>query len=343
VGTVYRRKSSKNYWIKYFRNGKPYYESTKTDDIGVAEKLLKIREGDIARGNLPVVMFDKVKLTELLDDLILDYKINLRKSVKRAEQSCHHLVDYFGKNAKCNSISTDNLKSYIQYRMEKGAERATINRELAALKKAFSLATQSTPPKVAFKPYIPMMKEHNTRKGFFEYQDFLKLINALPSYLRPIVQFAYRTGWRKGEIINLTWNRVDLREGIVRLEAGETKNDEGRTLYLDPELKKIFDAQWKNRRLGCPYVFHRDGTRMQGFRKSWVTACKKIGLGEMLFHDLRRSGVRNLVRSGVPERVAMAISGHKTRSVFERYNIVSPDDLKQAVVKQDAYLRALEA
>jgi integrase len=342
VGTVYRRKESKILWIKYYRNGKSYYESTGTDELTEAERLLKIREGDIAKGKLPAVIFDKVKLLELLDGLILDYKLNLRKSVIRAEQSRQHLIDYFGENAKCSSISTDNLRAYIQHRMEEKAERATINRELSALKRAFSLATQSTPPKVAHKPYIPMLKENNTRKGFFEHKDFINLLTALPSHVQPVVAFAYRTGWRKGEIINLTWKRVDLKEGLVRLEAGETKNDDGRTLYLDPELKKILNAQLKTRHLGCPYVFHRDGAKICGFRKAWLNACKKAKLGGMLFHDLRRTGVRNLVRAGVPERVAMMISGHKTRSVFERYNIVSPEDLKQAAIKQDAYLRAME-
>lgn len=183
---------------------------------------------------------------------------------------------------------------------------------------------------------------YNTRKGFFEHSDYDGLLAALPSYLRPVIAFAYRTGWRKGEILNLTWDRVDLREGLVRLEAGDTKNDEGRTVYLDPELKTILKQQFKERRLGCPYVFHRGGEKIEGFRKSWIAACKEIKQDGRLFHDFRRTAIRNLVRAGVPERVAMMISGHKTRSVFERYNIVSPEGLRQAALRQDAYLRSLE-
>ena len=175
------------------------------------------------------------------------------------------------------------------------------------------------------------------------HESFLSLERLrLPSYLRPVISFAYRTGWRKSEILNLTWDRVDLREGLVRLDAGDTKNDEGRTVYLDPELRDILKEQLKVRRLGFPYVFHREGERISGFRKSWISACKKTKLGDRLFHDFRRTAIRNLVRSGVPERVAMMISGHKTRSVFERYNVVSPDDLKQAALRQGAYLRGLE-
>ena len=130
---------------------------------------------------------------------------------------------------------------------------------------------------------------------------------------------------------------MDLKEGTVRLEARETKNSEARTIYLNTELIGLLRAQWNNRRLGCPYVFHRYGENIGDFRRAWKTACKNVGAQGTLFHDLRRTGVRNKVRAGIPERVVMAISGHKSRTVFDRYNIVSPEDLRQASLKQDAY------
>jgi len=134
---------------------------------------------------------------------------------------------------------------------------------------------------------------------------------------------------------------VDLERGVVRLEAGETKNEGARNLHLDSELKQMFEDLWKNRSLGCPYVFHRDGEGIKYFNNSWKTACKDAGIGCRLFHDFRRTAVRNMVRAGIPERVAMQISGHKTRSVFDRYNIVSGDDLEEAARKQEAYLGSL--
>jgi integrase len=195
-----------------------------------------------------------------------------------------------------------------------------------------------------------MLKESNIRKGFFEYKDFVSLRNALPAYLKPVVTFAYHTGWRRSEILNLTWDRVDIKEGTVSLDPGETKNDDGRTLYLNEELLKEMHSLQSKRRLGFPYVFHRDGHRIKDYRDAWRSACKKIGLqvkdektGRMipakLFHDFRRTGVRNMVRAGVNERVAMVILGHKTRSVFDRYNIINNDDLKDATQKQEKYLQ----
>jgi len=158
--------------------------------------------------------------------------------------------------------------------------------------------------------------------------------------LEGMLTFAYKSGWRVSEITGLTWSQVDRNEGIVRLEVGTTKNKEARIFYLDEELMEVFLAQFANRRLGCPYVFHRDGQRIKEFRGAWKQACKKAKIGKRLFHDFRRTAVRNMVRASVPERVAMMVSGHKTRSVFVRYNIVSPDDLKQASSRMELYLQA---
>ena len=185
-----------------------------------------------------------------------------------------------------------------------------------------------------------MLKESNTRKGFFEYEEYLTLKDTLPSHLRSVAIFAYHTGWRLGEIRGLTWDKVDLKQGIIRLDPGETKNEEARTIYLNDELVKEIKALHSNRRLDCPYVFHLNGQPIGEFRKSWKTACRMAGLKGRLFHDFRRTAIRNMVRSGITERVAMKISGHKTRSVFDRYNIVSDQDLKEAARKQQEYINS---
>jgi len=334
MGCIYRR--GKTYWIKYYRNGKSYAESSGSDKQEVAKRVLKMREGEIAQGKMPGICFEKIPFSEIMDDYLTDYKLNDRRTVYKAELYSNDLKKEF-EGFKAIEVTTPNIKRYIEKRKSEGVANATINRRLSALKKAFNLAAKCTPPKVAHVPYIPMMKENNVRKGFIEYDGYLSIFEALPGYLKPIFQFAYATGWRKSEILNLKWSQVNVREGIVRLEPGETKNNEGRTVYLEPELQAIMKDLHKHRRMDCFYVFNARGKRIFDFRKAWETACTTAGKPGLLFHDLRRSAIRNMVRAGIPERVAMMISGHKTRSVFDRYNIVSQDDLKEAALKRQKY------
>ena len=174
---------------------------------------------------------------------------------------------------------------------------------------------------------------------------FPSIIVTILRFLKGIVTFGYKTGWRISEIVNLTWARVDLENGIVRLEKGETKNAEGRIIYLDEELKGIFEEQHQKQKAVkkiIPYVFTNEaGTdKIKDIRGSWDAACKKAGIGKRLFHDFRRTAVRNLTRSGTPERVAMKITGHKTRSVFDRYNITDTNDLEQAAKRQHDWIES---
>jgi len=338
MGAIYRR--GRFWWIKYYRNGKGIYESTKVEKKTVAERILKQREGEIAEGKIPGHQFDKVAFEELADDLLNDYRVNgLRSLDKTARRVGAHLMPFFG-NIRASHIATATVKAYITKRMDEGASNATINRELAALKRMFNLGARQTPAKVSRDnmPYIPMLAENNVRQGFFEHDQFLALRDALPEHLRGFVTFGYKTGCRYGEIQGLEWHAVNRKEGLVRLEGSETKNKEPRWIPLDHELQEIVGEQFRMRRLDCPYVFHRDGKHITDIRAAWKSACQAIDCEGMLFHDLRRTAIRNMVRAGVPEQVAMRISGHKTRSVFDRYNIVNDHDLKQAAFQQEAYL-----
>lgn len=342
MGSIYKRGGV--YWLKYYRNGKPYRESSKTNKENEAKRLLKKREGEISEGKIPGVYFDRIRFNDLADDFLSDYRVNGKKSLVRAERSVNHLKVAFD-GAKVTNITTPRIDAYIQKRLNEGAENATVNRELAALKRIFNIGARQTPPKVDRVPYIPMLKENNVRKGFFEHGDFLALRDALPDYLKGFVTFAYKTGWRVSEIEGLTWAQVDLSNGIVRLEAGETKNDEGRTVYLDEELQEVFQREYearKNHKKVMPWVFANEPENgpIKDFRGAWVMACETAEIGGRLFHDFRRTAVRNMVRAGIPERVAMMVSGHKTRSVFDRYNIVSDTDLRLAAQKTETYLRA---
>jgi integrase len=342
MGNIYKR--GKVYWIQYYRNGKPYRETTKSEKEADAKHLLKKREGEISEGKLPGIYFDRVKFDELAEGFLRDYRINQRKSLDRAERSIKQLKKYF-EGYRVPDITSPKIEVYIETRLEEGAANATINRELSALKRMLNIGARQTPPKVDRVPYISMLKENNTRKGFFEHAEFVALRDELPDYLKGFVTFAYKTGWRMSEITGLTWSQVDRDNGIVRLEPGETKNDDGRTVYLDDELRDVFNDQWelrkKSRKL-TPYVFpgNNGDEQIKDFRFSWNKACTDANIGKKLFHDFRRTAVRNMVRAGIPEGVAMKISGHKTRSVFDRYNIVNDADLQLAAQKQAIYLKS---
>ena len=331
--------------------------------------MLRKREGEIADGKLPGIVFDRVLFDDLADMLIQDYQINKKKSIDRVKNSVKQLKVNF-ERMRVVDITPSRIQQFIRRRMqwrckscsnrfyydgqtacpkcgsdklETGKANATINRDLSALKRMLKLGIQQG--RVDRAPYIEMLKENNVREGFFKHGEFLKLRNALPFYLRDFVTFAYKTGMRKGEISRLKWDQINLDDGYVRLGAKDTKNNKGRMVYFDDELREMFNGLWDARKESgkiLPYVFlDRTGkNRIKKFDKAWKNACRKSGIGVRLFHDFRRTAVRNMVRAGIPEKVAMMISGHKTHSVFERYNIVDEDDLKLAAQMQEAFLNS---
>lgn len=287
----------------------------------------------------------KVLMQELFDDVIRDYEMN-GKGVPWVERKVRlYLGPTFG-SMDASQVTTSAVDGYKTARRAT-AQNATINRELAVLKRAFNLGKQCTPPKVIQAPKFKLLKENNVRKGFFEEAEFLALRAELPDYLRPVVTFAYFTGCRRGEILALKWSQVDLEQGVIRLDPGTTKNGEGRLLPLTAELFQVLSFLAHRRRTeqpGSDLVFTYQGAAIGEFRGAWAKSCKASGLWDAeakrptkLFHDFRRSGVRNLVRAGVPQHVAMKISGHKTDSVFKRYDVVSEADILQAAVKLDAF------
>ena len=336
--------------IKYYRDGRAIVESSRSDDKTEAKKLLRQRETAIDYG-LPLgSKVGRMRFSEAATDALNDYRVNRRRSIDELERRIRlHLDPVFG-GRRMAAISTPEIRAFTAARQAAGASNGEINRELTALKRMFSLAVQGG--KLLHKPYIPMLKENNVRTGFFERAAFEDVRARLPEPLQGFVTFPYITGWRiASEVSTLQWRQVDMTErlspdqdipGTVRLDAGTTKNDEGRVFPFTSELRDVVLAQRAvtdrlERELGriCPWVFHRKGKPIKSFIKAWRIACRAAGQPGKIPHDFRRTAVRNLVRSGVPERVAMKLTGHKTRSVFERYNIVSDGDLGEAARRLD--------
>ena len=343
-GCIYQRPKSPFWWVKIvpYKGAKAIFESSKRTRKDHAQTYLDERLKDY-KMDLGHVRPEQVTFTELAEDLKTDYRIQGRKSLDRLENSITHLEKVFS-NMRAMEINTARVKRFIDLRQSEGAENGTINRELAALSKMLNLGAEHTPRKVLSVPHIPKLKEANPRKGFFEYNEYQAVLAQLPEFYRGPVVFAYHTGWRQGEVLALQWSNVDFQENIITLDVGTTKNEEGRVVYMTEELKTLLQAQREQRKASgklLPYVFPNESRTNRiaktRFNRAWQSACTKAGYPVKLYHDLRRTAVRNMVRAGIPERVAMMISGHKTRSIFDRYNIVDDKDLKQAAEKIGAF------
>ena len=345
MGRVFLR--GETWWINYWHRGREYRESSKSDSVGDANALLKKRLGEIGRGRLVGPTEEKITFEMLAADFETDRALSGKKSLRDAKERVAHLRRYFGLD-RALDITTPRIRAYIQARLEEGAKPATVNRDLSALSRMFTLAVQAG--RLSTRPYIRKLPESQPRQGFLEHADYLAIREHLAPAYQDVLDFGYLTGWRRGEIVRLEWRDVDRQAGIIRLRPELSKNREGRTLAMSPSIKELVGRRWKARKVTsgdggemkiAMLVFHVEGRPVGDWRKTWKKACEAAKLPGKLFHDLRRTVVRNLTRAGVPERVAMTLTGHKTRSVFDRYNIVSEEDIRQATERLSTYVDSL--
>jgi len=361
TGSLYLQKGSAVWWIKHYRNGKPYRESTHKTNEKEAQDFLTKRLAEVAIGNFSGPRADRLRLEELAQDLLRDYRVNSRRSLPDAEARWRlHLKPFFG-DLRAVEISSDLVTRYVDTRQGEGAENATINRELACLKRMYHLGLRTTPPKVYRVPAFPKLAEHNVRKGFLEDSSYSRLLNGCSQlWFRTLVELGRTYGWRKGELLHMRAGEVDLLNRTLRLEPGTTKNREGREVTMTDAVYHLL-CECVARKQPDEFVLTREnGGPVRDFRKTWQKACTAAGLGKMfcaacsvpvlgkkcgkcdsrnlsyrglIFHDLRRTAARNLRRAGVAEGVIQKIGGWKTRSVFERYAIVTQTDIAEAMRK----------
>jgi integrase len=289
-------------------------------------------------------------VSEMAEALVQDYRINRRKSLQGLiGRIDRHLGPALG--ALAHNEIAEEIECYISERQEEGAPNATINRETSALRRMFRLAVNRRQIPASDVPYIPHLKETNVRTGFLRdqlYDALARETGKIGLWLRTLFELGVTYGMRKGELLGLRVRQINLEEQLITLNPGETKNGQGRNLRMSP---KVFELVSEAIRGKAPedYVFTREknargyrtrkGGHIVDMREAWGQATKAAGCPNLLFHDLRRTGVRNLIRSGTNEKVAMSISGHKTRAVFDRYNIIDQSDLDAAMDKLEVWKR----
>jgi integrase len=359
-GRVFTRKGSPHFYVAYYNHGEEIREPARHVrtgeklEIGTeknrheAERFLKHRLGEIAaeaHGGRSFVgsAQERVTVNQLLDALEADYKLR-EKWIPSAASGVKPLREHFGAR-RAVDVTSDAIITYIEGMREQGYAKATINRTTQLLGQAFKVAIRAK--KLSQAPFIPRLSEvGNERQGFFETADLEAVASNLPDHLRDFCQFGFLTGWRKGSIKSLRW--ADVGEDVIYLRAENSKTRKPETMPLEGELREIIErrraAQTIEDKVGnqrfAEFVFHHNGLPVGDFRKAWATACKKAGVPNRLFHDLRRTASRNLIAAGVPQAVAMKITGHRTDSMFRRYAIVNEDQKREALAKTQQHLAA---
>jgi integrase len=336
--SIYRR--GKVYWFNFVFKGRKIQCSAKVSNAKLARDIERAYWNQLARGEVGLPDEGEKKtpptIGELLDGLQKDFE--LRGLWNQRNQSNFRMARAaFSEKMKAETLTGQDVSTYIEKKLSKGRAPATVNRAMGLVAKAFKLGDVRGPK------FRHLSEKGNERRGFFERAEFDAVYRHLPSEVADFSLFCFLSGWRKGEAASIEWS--DVEGNLIRLRSQHSKNGESRSVVIAGELVALMERRREARLVGgtmlSRFVFHRAGAPIQEFRKSWASACKKAGVNR-LFHDLRRSAVRNMIRSGVAQSIAMKISGHKTASMFRRYDISSEDDLRSAMQAVERYHEATQ-
>jgi integrase len=341
-GRLFLRGST--WWIAIYVDGRQVRESTKTTDRKEAEKYWRKRrkekedhEEDSSK-KFTRPHDRKRTIAELMDGLKTKFQLKGKASRQNLSNIQRVRAD-FGQ-IRAASLTADQIDRYMQDRREDGYANASINRWTQLLHQAYEVAGLQGPT------IEKLSEKGNERQGFFSEQEIRRVMANLPMDLADFTLFGWLTGMRKGEIASLAWEDVD--GDVIRLRAENAKTGEARMIPLEGELAELIARRQAARQVESEgtvmissLIFHRAGMPIGDFRKAWARAGKKAGILR-LFHDLRRSGCRNMINAGVPQSIAMKVSGHKTDSMFRRYAISSESDIRTALRRTQEYLKTAQ-
>lgn len=330
------------WWIDYYFRGQ-----RKRERIGVdrkfAERVLGKRRVEIQEERF----FNKKEQCRLtireLAEKYLDYSKRNKRSWRRDVTSCKHLVAHFG-GKQLRTITPESIERYKTKRLQERPRRgsapkmapASVNRELACLSAIFSWAERNAWIEGNPVRKVKKLREANERDRILSEEEFRALLDAAAPHLKPILLIAYHTGMRKGEILSLTWDRVDLSRGLIRIRGGATKTDQGRVVPLIPDV--IVAVRSLPRRIGSAWVFGFGAKRpLADVRTAFQKAKENAGIEDFHFQDLRHCFVTCARRAGVDRFTIKSITGHRTDSVFDRYNTIEEADVLEARRRIEAF------
>lgn len=342
-GRVFRQPKSPRYYIAYMGPTEEVREVA-GDTEQEARQLLEKRLREVANHREGLKKFTapvqrRITVNELLDDVVKDHEIKGRKSVRTTKYHMNPVRLHLG-STRAASVTAKTIERYISARQAEGVANTTIDRELEFIRRAFRLGVSSG--LVGFVPEVPQLvaRHANARSGFFGHEAFFAVLKQIPSPdFRDFLEWLFFTGMRPGEINSLTWESYDRETRTLRLRTSDTKaNTRPRVIPITGPLEPVFARRIEARRLDVPTIFHANSCRLvrqvgglyNRFYRQWRAACAAVGIQGAIPYDLRRTAIRNLRDAGVPERVAMEISGHTSRATFDRYGIVDERDISEA-------------
>ncbi len=332
-GFAIKKAAHKVYWIEYYLDGRRKRERIGPSKSAAENKLRNVLKARTEEKYIDVDKAAKIKLEELCSWYISLPEVKANKTYDRIKQLIENLKRHLGATTKIRDITAGKMESYQQKRLlekspvhpEKNIRPATVNRELSCMKTILNRAVRHGKLDVNLISKVKKLPENNIRMRVLSLEEFENLLAACSPHLHPVVLTAYYTGMRRAEILNLTWDEVDLKSGFIRLGADRTKTKVARSVPLHPRVKKMLGGL--PRGLHTSRVFLLKGKPFDDIKRSYPTACKKAGIEDFTFHDLRHCAINNLRQAGNDYFRIMAVSGHKTMSVFKRYNLVTEEEL----------------
>jgi integrase len=334
-GRNVKKASGKTYWIEYYFEGSRKRERVGPSKAAAEQRLREVLKARTEERYIDTDKAARTTLEELSSWYLQLPEVRAKKSYRRDQEFVRHLHRLLGASTKLKDLTAGKVETYQQTRLAEPSPRhlgqnvrpATVNKEVMCLKTILNRAVRHG--RLDQNPVAKARKlpENNVRMRILSQEEFKRLLAACADHLKPVVLTAYYTGMRKSEILRLTWDEIDLKTGFIRLAARRTKTNAARSIPLHPYVRAILERLPRGLRTGR--VFLRKGRPFSDTKIAFSGACQRAGIEDFTFHDLRHCALNNLRLAGNDYFRVMAISGHKTMSVFKRYNLVTEEELSQ--------------